>query len=122
MMLVDIEIAIGLEREIEATMLREQLQHVIEEADSGGDPVVSAVFDLELAGDLRLPGVTLHGGGSHRMSASSSWLMSSSTALACSSLNRAQSSSRRALVLDAMPMNGTPAALALRASSTVSPI
>src|SRR5437016_308473 len=120
--LVHVQVAGGFELQVEAAVPGEQLQHVIEEADAGRDAVLSAAFNFELAGDLRLLGITLHDGGSHRASASSSWLISSRTARAPSSLSSAQSSSRRALAGAAMPMKGTPAALALRASSTVSPM
>ena len=44
--LVHIEIAVGVELQIEAAVLGEQLQHVIEEADAGGDLVAAAAFDL----------------------------------------------------------------------------
>ena len=43
--LIDVEIAFGVEFEIEAAVLGEQLQHVIEEADAGGDLVAAAAFD-----------------------------------------------------------------------------
>ena len=46
-------------------MLGEQLQHVIEEADAGGDLVPAAAFDLERAANLRFFGVALNGGSSH---------------------------------------------------------
>ena len=63
--LVDVEIAVGVKLQIEAAVLGEQLQHVIEEADAGGDVVAAAAFDLERAADLGLFGVALDGGGSH---------------------------------------------------------
>jgi hypothetical protein len=46
-----------MEREVEAAVLGEQLQHVVEEADAGGDFIPAAAFDAERAGDLRLFGV-----------------------------------------------------------------
>ena len=77
MVLVHVEIAVGLEREVEAAVFGEQLQHVIEEADAGGDVVAAAAFDLQRAGDPRLFGVALDGGGSHAAKTSCRKLMSS---------------------------------------------
>ena len=57
--LVHVEIAVALEFEIECAVAREQLQHVIEEADAGGDLVLAAAFDRELDRDARLGGVAL---------------------------------------------------------------
>ena len=57
--LVDIQIALGVELQIEAAMLGEQLQHVIEEADAGGDFVPAAAFDPQRAADVRFLGVAL---------------------------------------------------------------
>ena len=54
MVLVDVEIALGLEREIETAMLREKLEHVIEESNTGRDIVASTPFDLESRVNLRL--------------------------------------------------------------------
>jgi uncharacterized 2Fe-2S/4Fe-4S cluster protein (DUF4445 family) len=71
-MLVHVQVAFGVELQIEAAMLGEQLQHVIEEADAGGDLVAAAAFDLERAADLRLFGVALDGGSSHQTSTLSS--------------------------------------------------
>src|SRR5450759_3847840 len=99
-MLVHVEIAIGFDLQIETAVFGEQLEHMIEEADSGGDVVLAAAFDLQLAGDLRLLGVSLNGGGSH-LSTPSSWLISSSTALAPSACSSETSSSRRSLDGDA---------------------
>ena len=43
--LVHVEVARGLERQVEAAVLGEQLQHVIEEADAGRDLVAAAALD-----------------------------------------------------------------------------
>ena len=48
-MLIDVEIAGGFKGEIEASVLGEQLQHVIEKADAGGDFVRAAAFDAQAA-------------------------------------------------------------------------
>ena len=40
---------VGLQLQIEAAVLGEQLQHVVEEADAGRDLVAAAAFDLERA-------------------------------------------------------------------------
>ena len=61
-MLVHVQIAFGDQLQIEAAVLGEQLQHVIEEADAGGDLVRAAPFDREAAADLRFFGVALDGG------------------------------------------------------------
>ena len=55
-MLIHIQIARGLQLQIEAAVLGEQLQHVIEEANAGGDLVAAAAIDLQRAADLRLFG------------------------------------------------------------------
>src|SRR5262245_10731532 len=52
--LVDVEIALGLQREIEAAVAREQLQHVIEEADAGADVVASLAVNGQPSLDLGL--------------------------------------------------------------------
>ena len=49
MVLVHVEIAVGVQLEVEAAVLGEQLQHVVEEADAGRDLVPAAAFDLERA-------------------------------------------------------------------------
>ena len=46
--LIDVEIAGGLERQVEAAVTREQLEHVIEEADAGADVVPAAAVDDQL--------------------------------------------------------------------------
>jgi len=49
---------------IETAVFSEQLQHVIEEANAGGDVIPAASFDTQFAGDLSLFGVALNLSGS----------------------------------------------------------
>ena len=118
-MLIYIQIAFAGEFEIEAAMLGEELEHVIEEANAGGDFVSAGAFEAELAFDLSFLGIALDFRLSHNMLSSS--LMSDRTAKAPSSRRLRVISAWRALCGVETPMKGTPADLALRASSTVSP-
>src|SRR5205823_723258 len=51
--LIHVEIAARLEFQIEAAMMREQFEHVVKEANTGGDPIASAPFDSERDLNLR---------------------------------------------------------------------
>ena len=57
--LVHVQVAVGLQLQIEAAVLGEQLQHVVEKADAGRNLVAAAAFDLQCAGDPGLFGVAL---------------------------------------------------------------
>jgi hypothetical protein len=57
--LIDVEIALRRKFEVEGAMLREKLQHVIEEADAGGDLIAAPAFDAQFAADLRFFGIAL---------------------------------------------------------------
>src|SRR5205085_2169397 len=81
-MLVHVQIARGMQRQVEPAMLGEQLQHVIEEADARGDIVHALAFDHQGARDLRLFRDALDGCGSHKTVSSS--LILSKTAIAFS--------------------------------------
>ena len=59
MVLVDVEIAIAHQLKIESAMPREQLQHVIEEANAGGNLVSAATFDGQCECDARFGRVAL---------------------------------------------------------------
>src|ERR1700685_1044907 len=122
-MLIDVQIAGGFEREIEAAMLGEQFQHMIQETDSAGNVVCAAAFDAQPAGDLGLFGVAFERGFSHKASvrAGSIWLTFSRIATAFSVWNNRVSSARLEWPGAMIPMKGTPAAEAERASSMVSP-
>ena len=60
MVLVHIEVTVALEFEIEGAVTREEFQHVIEEANAGGDFVLAAAFEGEVDGDAGLGGVALY--------------------------------------------------------------
>ena len=68
--LVHIEIALGSQVEIESAVMREEFQHVIEEADAGRDVIASAAIDRKRGANLRLSGIALDDGFSHRANAS----------------------------------------------------
>jgi hypothetical protein len=57
--LVDIQIAICPELQIEATMVRKQLEHVIEQANARRNFVAAFAFDREFEPDLRFFRVAL---------------------------------------------------------------
>ena len=52
--LIDVEIARRLQRQIETAVTREQLEHVVEESDAGADVVAAAAIDRQCASDLCL--------------------------------------------------------------------
>ena len=61
--LVDVEVAGAGEREVEATVAGEELQHVVEEADAGGDFVDTLAIYAEFEGDLGLSGRAIDSAG-----------------------------------------------------------
>ena len=61
--LVDIEIARCMERQVETAVAREQLQHVIEEPDAGGNLVSSTTVQGQSTADLSFGGPAIERGG-----------------------------------------------------------
>ena len=101
-------------------MLREQLEHVIEEANAGEDLVLACAFEHEMAGDLRLFRVAIDACFSHRTVSNSFTLSSTATAPFC--FEAVRQAPRAGDCRDARCRRiARPAACALRASSTVSP-
>ena len=47
MMLVNVEISLGPEFQVKPSVLGEQLEHMVEEADPGGDVIIAPAFDFE---------------------------------------------------------------------------
>src|SRR5204863_4156958 len=67
-MLIDVEVAGGLDLEIEPAMARDQLQHVIEKADPGVDPVASPAVERQPQRDIRLSRAAADYGAAHSTS------------------------------------------------------
>src|SRR5258708_16741544 len=68
--LVNVQIAVHLQRQVERAMSSEQLHHVIEKADTGRDLVASTTFDAELQPDRPLPAATVDPHPPHNTSSS----------------------------------------------------
>jgi hypothetical protein len=62
---VDLEVALGLHREVEGTVARELVEHVVEERDAGGEARLAAAVEVERHEDLGLLGVALDFGLAH---------------------------------------------------------
>jgi hypothetical protein len=63
--LIDIEVAVAFEFKIECAVAREEFQHMIEEANAGGDFVLAAAFDCEPDSNARFGGVSFKVSGAH---------------------------------------------------------
>src|SRR5271165_1842742 len=100
-MLIHVEVTSGLQREVKAPVFAEQLQHVVEESDTGGNVVDARAFNAEGSANLRLLGITFDGSFPHarlRAAASincGSWFTSERTATAPSSASLSVNSSWR---------------------------
>ncbi len=70
MVLVDVQVALGGELEVEQGVAGEGGEHVVEEADAGGDAGAARAVERQAAGDARLAGAARDlgrsgGGGVH---------------------------------------------------------
>ena len=61
--LIDVQVALGADREVDHRVLRQQREHVVEEADAGGDVGLAGAVEIERERDLRLGGLAVDGGG-----------------------------------------------------------
>ena len=86
-MLIDIEVTSGSEVEIEAAMMREKFQHVIEETNPGRNFVAATALDDERGTNVGLFGDALNRRSSHFAVASFAPISASVSRSACS--NRA---------------------------------
>jgi hypothetical protein len=66
--LIDIEVALGVKSEVEAAVVGEEFEHVIEKANAGRDGITAAAINGEREINLRLFGVAMDGGFSGRCS------------------------------------------------------
>ena len=61
--LIDVEVAFGFDREIEGAVAGNEIEHVIEETDAGGDFGCAATVEIQAQFNLRLVGFAIDGGG-----------------------------------------------------------
>ncbi len=61
--LVDVQIAFCGDVEIESAVPRDEIQHVIEEADAGGNLGFAAAIEIEAKSDIGFAGGAMDGGG-----------------------------------------------------------
>src|SRR5277367_1599494 len=57
--LIDVEIAFGCERQIEGPVACNEIEHVVEKADSGGDARVTSPIEIQTDADVRLVGLAM---------------------------------------------------------------
>ena len=53
---IDVQVALGLERDVDQGVAGQLLQHVVEEADAGGDVIGASAVEIDGRLDLRLLG------------------------------------------------------------------
>ena len=63
--MVDMQIALGLDRDVDARMPRQQIEHVIEEADAGRDLRAAGAVEIDFDLDVGFLGLALDGGFAH---------------------------------------------------------
>ena len=59
---IDVQIALGLDVEVDQAVARNLIEHVIEEADAGGQAGNTVAVEVDAHRNLRLSGVALDGG------------------------------------------------------------
>ena len=64
-MMVDMEVADRLDRDVDARMAGEQIEHVVEKADPGGDIGHACAVEVHAHLDIGLLGLALDGGAAH---------------------------------------------------------
>jgi hypothetical protein len=62
---IDVQIALGLDRDVDARVARQQVEHVIEEADAGRHRRAAGPVEIDFDLDLGFLGLALHGRFAH---------------------------------------------------------
>jgi hypothetical protein len=62
---IDVQIALGLDRDVDARVPRQQVEHVIEEADAGRDRRAAGPVEIDLDLHVGFLGLALYGGFAH---------------------------------------------------------
>src|SRR5882762_7669080 len=91
MVLIHVQIAVGFETKVKATVPGKEFQHVIEESNAGGNLVLSAAIDVQREVDAGLVGVALDASLPHAMtsglilSSARTWRSAVSSCSVCAS-------------------------------------
>ena len=64
-MVIDMEIAVRLDRDVDAGVPRQQIEHVVEEADAGRNVCHAGSVEVHRHLDVGLLGLALDGGAAH---------------------------------------------------------
>ncbi len=62
---VDMQVALGLDRDVDARVPRQQIEHVVEEADAGRNVAAAGAVEVDRDLDVGLLGLALHRGLAH---------------------------------------------------------
>ncbi len=71
--LIDVQIALGLHVQIDRRVLGQQREHVIEEADAGGNLALPGAVEIQLDADFGFGGFAIDGGGARHGNANSNY-------------------------------------------------
>ena len=63
--MIDVQIALGLDRDVDARVARQQIEHVVEEADAGRNRRTALPVEIDFDLDVGFLGLALHGGFAH---------------------------------------------------------
>src|SRR5205085_3939768 len=63
--MVDMQVALGVHRDVDARVARQQVEHVIEEADAGRNRRAAGAVEVDLDRDVGLLGLALYRRGAH---------------------------------------------------------
>ena len=64
--IVDVQVALGLDREVDQAVAGDLVEHVVEEADAGGDLGRAGAVEVDVDLDRGLLGLALDRGAAHR--------------------------------------------------------
>src|SRR6185312_9727438 len=65
MVMIDMEIALGLDHDVDARMARKQVKHMVEESNAGCDRCTACPIEIDFDLDIGLLSLALHGTFAH---------------------------------------------------------
>jgi hypothetical protein len=63
--MIDVQITLGFDRDVDARMTRKQVEHMIEEADAGRNRSAACPIEIDFNLDVGFLGLALYGGPAH---------------------------------------------------------